>query len=119
MRDRNWYDNNRVRLSKGLPETLNLSFAEMQESEWSPEFEKLMRNRLMMGSIRYGKLKATGKPAYDRTASIMKRLEKYKETGNKEFLVDCANLCLVEFVECKHPNAHFSAIDDGEHVQVK
>ena len=120
MRDRNWYNANRSRLTKGLPETglaIHL-IDELKVSEWSPEFERLMRNRLLMGSIRYGKLRAKGKPAYDRTGSIIKRLERYKETGNKEFLVDCANLCLVEFVECKHPKAHFSAVDGGEHVEI-
>jgi hypothetical protein len=106
---------------KGLPETSSgkLDLAELKESEWSEEFEQLMRNRLLLGSIRYGRLNAKGKPVYARTASILKRLELYKESGNKEYLVDCANLCLCEFVECRHPKAHFAAIDDGEHVKTK
>src|ERR1035437_4272841 len=119
MRERDWYNANRNRLSKGLPETgLGIHLIdELKASEWSPEFETLMRHRLVMGSLRYGKLGAKGKPTYDRTSSIIKRLESYKETGNKEFLVDCANLCLCEFVECRHPKAHFASIDDGEHVK--
>ena len=86
-------------------------------TEWDTEFEQLMRNRLVMGAMRYGKIGAPGKPIYDRVSSIIKRMEKYKATGNKEFLVDVANLCLLEFVECHHPNAHFHAIDDGEHTE--
>ena len=84
-------------------------------TEWSGEFEQLMRNRLVMGALRYGRLGAPGKPQYDRIASIVRRLEKYRATGNLEMLVDAANLCLCEFVEGDHPLKHFSALDDGEH----
>jgi len=89
---------------------------ELQKTEWSNEFELLMRNRLCMGALRYGRIGANGKPKYNRIDSIIKRMNKFRETGNKEYLVDAANLCLLEFVECDHPNAHFDAIDDGEHV---
>lgn len=92
---------------------------ELRASEWSPEFERLMRNRLMMGALRYGRLGAEGKPQYDRIASAVKRLQQYDRTGNQELLVDAANLCLVEFVEGRHPTRHFHAVDDGEHVEVK
>ena len=94
-------------------------FAELQKSEWSPEFEQLMRNRLIMGGIRYGFLGTKGKPQYDRIASIKKRLNQYRETGNLELLVDAANLCVCEFVEGDHPNRHFHAHDDGEHTKVR
>lgn len=106
----------------GLPEIesgATVSLVELQKSEWSFEFEKLMRNRLIMGALRYGRIGAKNKPKYDRVTSMIKRLNKYQETGNKEFLVDVANLCLLEFEECHHPTAHFNSIDDGEHVCVK
>jgi hypothetical protein len=89
----------------------------LRESEWSDEFEELMRNRLVMGAIRYGKLHAPGKPQYDRIASIQRRLDAYREDGNKEHLVDVANIALCEFEECNHPNAHFYAIDGGDHQE--
>lgn len=96
-----------------------LSYKDLAKSEWSPKFEQLMRNRLIMGALRYGLLHAPGKPQYDRIASIVKRLNVYKETGNTEHLVDAANLCLMEFEEGKHPKKHFAAHDDGIHVQTK
>lgn len=89
---------------------------ELAASEWSPQFEQLMRNRLIMGALRYGKLGAENKSQYDRIASMQKRLIKYQQSGNMELLVDIANLCLCEFVECHHPTKHFHSIDDGEHV---
>lgn len=78
-----------------------------------------MRDRLLMGAIRYGKLGAPGKPQYDCVGEIKRRAGKYEQTGNTEFLVDCANMALVEFVEGAHPQKHFKAIDDGEHARVK
>lgn len=126
MQNSRFFLDNLWRWKCGLPELDGTEHAEptidvdaLRKSEWSNEFEQLMRNRLVMGAIRYGKIGAPGKPTYDRVASMQKRLAKYTETGNKEFLVDVANLCLLEFVECAHPNAHFSAIDDGEHVEVQ
>lgn len=90
----------------------------LRESEWSVKFETLMRNRLVMGAIRYGRIN-THRPAYDRMKSIDSRLTSYKLTGNDELLVDIANLCLLEFVEGKHPLKHFKAYDDAEHVAAK
>lgn len=72
---------------------------QLRMSEWSGAFERYMRNRLVMGAIRYGELHAPNKPQYDRLASIIKRAEQYKRTKNKELLVDIANLCLCEFEE--------------------
>ncbi len=104
-----------------MPElpTEKLKLEELRRTEWSPEFEQLMRNRLIMGAWRYHRLHDRRRPAYDCVGSIIKRLARYQETGNTEHLVDCANLCLVEFVAGRHPNKHFSASDDAEHTEVR
>lgn len=95
-----------------------LYLGKLAQSEWSYEFEELMRNRLIMGVFRYGyKLGAKGKPQFDRIGSAIRHLKQYRDTGNLEHLVDAANLCLVEFVEGKHPNQHFNAVDDGDHAE--
>lgn len=93
------------------------SLDELKNTEWSPVFEILMRNRLIMGAIRYGRLKAKGKVKYNRVDSIKQRMDLYTETGNAEHLVDVANLCLLEFEEPNHPNYHFNSIDDGHHTK--
>lgn len=95
------------------------SMEELQQTQWSKEFEQLMRNRLVIGSLRYGKMLANGKPQYDRIASARRHLEQYEESGNLEHLVDVANTCLIEFLEGNHPNRHFCGIDDGEHAKIK
>ena len=91
----------------------------LKDSEWSFKFECLQRSRLIMGAIRYGPIGALNKPQWDRVPDMMRRLNEYMETGNLENLVDVANLCLLEFVEGKHPNRHFSPSDDGPHVKLK
>lgn len=92
------------------------SLESLQRSEWSPLFEKLMRVRLLMGRFRYGRMNRIGDKNYDRVASAKHRLQMYRETGNTEYLVDVANLCMLEFEHGTHPNKHFNAIDDGHHV---
>lgn len=93
-----------------------ISLDELRQSEWSEAFERLMRNRLVMGALRYGRLGAAQKPRYDRVGAICKRINEYSKTGNLELLVDVANLALLEFEEGRHPKRHFSPVDDGEHV---
>ena len=93
------------------------SLEELKKTEWSPEFEQYMRNRLIMGAIRYGRLKAKGKSKYNRIDSIRQRLDLYLVDGNGEHLVDIANLCLLEFEEPNHPNFHFKAADDKIHTE--
>ena len=120
--DEQYFMNNLWRWKCGLTEKEEpkiTTFEELEKTEWSVEFETYMRNRLIMGAMRYGRLGAVNKPKYDCVSSMIKRLNKYKETGNKEFLIDVANICLVEFVECNHPNMHFESIDDGEHASIK
>jgi len=92
------------------------SHNDLCRTEWSPEFEQLMRNRLLIGRFRYGRMDRVEQRNYDRIGSAIARLKRYQETGNLEFVVDAANLCLMEFEHSEHPDLHFDAIDDGEHV---
>lgn len=90
---------------------------ELLLTECSPEFERLRRNRMVMGALRYGRLGAKGKPTYDRVDSMVRRLRKYETSLNAEHLVDVANLAMLEFVEGEHNGVH--SVDDGEHTKVK
>jgi len=88
---------------------------QLRQSEWDEEFERLMRNRLLMGAFRYGLLEDPGKGAYDHLGSIRRRLEMYEADGNLEHLVDAANICLVEFHAGRRRGQSLSPQDDGEH----
>ena len=89
----------------------------LRETEWSVLFEKYMRNRLIMGALRYGRMRAERAP-YDHIADIRHRALKYLSDGNQEHLVDIANLALLEYVRhCCHPKPVFHTLDDGEHTK--
>jgi hypothetical protein len=88
----------------------------IENTEWSDEFEKYQRDRLIMGALRYGKLYAKDKVQYDRISGMKRYIEEYLNTGNLECLVDVANYCILEFVNGNHPNKHFSTGDSEYHV---
>jgi len=71
----------------------------LRETEWSADFERLMRNRLVMGAIRYGAIGAEGKPRYDRIGRAIKELDAFRKDHNTERLVDVANMMLLIFCE--------------------
>lgn len=90
-----------------------LAPARLSITEWSDRFEILMRNRLIMGAMRYSKLAEPRPPGISdiHLRYIEQRLETYKQTGNTEMLVDIANICLVEFEKGDHSLKHFKAIE--------
>jgi hypothetical protein len=91
----------------------------LRRTEWSKEFEELCKNRMIMGSFRYERMEEKKKKTsrYDYIGDAVKRLNKYQATGNAEYLVDVANLCMLEFLFGEHKQKHFSSSDDGEHCQ--
>ena len=92
------------------------SIESLRRTERNPEFERLCMNRKILGAMRYGLLGAEGKPKYDRASDMIRRLKEYVVDGNKEHLVDVANLCEMEFVE---GDGILMSKDDGEHTPEK
>lgn len=90
-------------------------YEELVESEWCQDFECYMRNRLILGALRYSLLHDKDAPPWNNIGSIISRAEKYLKDGNQEHLVDIANLSLIEFVRPScHPNPHFSPDDSRD-----
>jgi hypothetical protein len=108
---------NRLNIPTDLKPIPNAKFVNLKNTEWCGEFEINMRNRLIMGAMRYGKMNAPNKPKYDRVSDMIRRLKEYGLSGNLENLVDVANLAMMEYVEGEHPNRHFESSDDGEHTK--
>lgn len=102
----------------GLPPADDSEFELMKVTEWSPRFEQLMRNRLLMGRLRYGPMayKKANAHKYDCPEYAVKKIRDYQQTGNQEFLVDAANMLLLEF---ELGSGVWKPIDDGEHQPVK
>jgi hypothetical protein len=92
---------------------------ELRRTEWSPEFEQLMRNRLIIGALRYGRIHGP-RPRYDYVGDAQRRLALYAGTGNTELLVDVANEMLLAWLHDDHPNKHFrSNGEDAGHCALK
>ncbi len=114
----------RLHAKAGLsdPPEPKYDFSALEKSEWSPEFERLMRNRLLMGALRYGVLEEKRKRTkeWDLMGAVEKKIALYHTTGNTEYLVDIANYCLLEFECGKRPDKHFTALDNHhDHCQLK
>ena len=91
----------------------------LHQSEWFPEFEQLMRNRLIMGAFRYQLFKDKACSASLMFEYLKQKVAVYEKTGNREALVDIANMAGLEFMFPSHPNAHWAAgDDDSSHCQV-
>lgn len=104
-----------LRVRCGLPRIGNpgrsaRSYDMLSVTEWSPRLERHMRNRLIVGALRYGLLHDKRKPAWDRISRAIAELQLFREDHNKERLVDAANMCLLEFEE---GFGHFEASDDA------
>jgi len=120
------YLNNLWRWKCGMSELeepikVTLDFEALAKSQMSERFVEYMTNRMVLGTFRYGKWQDNKKNGVkiDRISSIRKRLDLFEKTGNSEYLVDIANLAMIEFEISDHPNLHFAAIDDGCHAEFK
>jgi hypothetical protein len=92
----------------------------LKRSEWSSVFERYMRNRLVIGAMRYTLLNDPDAPKWDTIGSIIDRAQCYLQTGNQEHLVDIANLAMIEFCRPScHSAPHWSPADDGQHTKKK
>ena len=86
------------------------------EHQFSASFRYGRDCRMIMGGYRYGNIRDAGSRVHPRirTNSMIKRIKRYIETGNTEYLMDVANLAEIEFIASTHPNKHFHAVDGAE-----
>lgn len=83
-------------------------------SEFSQAFVDYMKNRMAVSYAKYGPVKAAYPHKVNAIESAQRRIEKYHETGNTEWLVDAANFLMIEFMLPSHPQAHFRGTDSNE-----
>lgn len=96
----------------------SVNLEDLMQTEWNAEFENLMRNRLLMGALRYGLMKDPEKAKYNYLEAMEDKIKQYRITGNDELLVDIGNYALLEFTLGRHPNKHFKATDDKNHAKL-
>lgn len=84
-------------------------------SDYSEEFDKLRKNRVEVSSHKYGSAKknfSTGNVQAIPTCMLC--IDKYKDTGNTEYLCDAANYLMFEFMFPQVPGAFFKATDSKD-----
>jgi len=84
------------------------------KSEDCPRFHTRMKQAMEVSFHKYGPVRQAYPHKVDALASLDKRLRLYKETGNKDYLIDIANFSMIEFMLPAHENAHDKPTDGGE-----
>lgn len=83
----------------------------------SAEFQTMRENSMFVSHFKYGWPEDTYarkiSPA-SALANLEKRLEAYKETGNKDYLMDIANFADLEFQYPSISSAHLNRNNEGE-----
>ena len=84
-------------------------FDTILKSEYSERFDKIRKEMMVMSCYKYGPLKDNygNYKCMNAIGNIRKRLERYEETGNTEFLADIANFAMIEFMCPSIPGAHY------------
>lgn len=98
------------------------SLEELKKTQWDNDFEYLlrrnnsfvddefiqfMRNRMIMGSFRYGLMEDQDYGRFDLVQYIRDKQKSFYKTKNLECLVDAANNCLIMFVHGKRLNHEY------------
>lgn len=93
----------------------NKDFDTILKYEYSEKFDAIRKNMMIMSCYKYGSLKDNydNYKCMDAIGNIKKRLEKYEETGNTEFLADIANFAMIEFMYPSIEGAKYSQTDSG------
>ena len=85
------------------------------DREYSSEFDKLRKSRVELSYFKYGPARKNfGEGLVSALGSLDLCIDKYKKTGNTEYLVDAANYLMFEFMYPSIKGAHFKATDSSE-----
>ncbi len=84
------------------------------EREYSSEFDKLRMSRVEVSYFKYGPARDNfGSGRVDAIGSLELCLEKFKKTGNTEYLLDVANYAMFRYMY-PLPGEYFKATDSNE-----
>lgn len=87
---------------------------EIEATEVSQKFLGRMKQAMVMSFHKYGPLKDAYPHKVKAITTLEDRLNKYKETGNADYLVDVANFAMIEFMRPAHAQFHDKPTDGGE-----
>ena len=85
------------------------------EEEYSERFDELRKNRVKTSYYKYGSVKINfGEQLVEAIPTAEVCIEKYRQTGNTEYLCDAANYLMFEFMYPQKEGAFFRATDSNE-----
>lgn len=88
--------------------------SDILKHEYSEQFDKLRKNRVEMSFFKYGSAKKNfGEGRVDAIGSLELCIEKFKRTGNTEYLLDVANYAMFRYM-FPMPGKFFKATDSRE-----
>lgn len=86
----------------------------MMSKEHSEEFDKLRKNRVQVSFFKYGAARDNfGSGRVDAIGSLDLCLDKFKKTGNTEYLLDVANYAMFRYMY-PMPGEYFRPTDRRE-----
>lgn len=90
-------------------------YGEEHPTEYSDEFDRLRQNRAAVSFYKYGPAKLNfGEKLVDAMGCVERCINKYKGTGNTEYLCDAANYLMFEYMYPQKEGAYFKATDSSE-----
>lgn len=100
----------------GKTGNIDKDFSEVLKSEYSERFDNIRKKMMVTSYYKYGALKDNYDKfkCMDALGNIEKRLAKYRETGNTEFLADLANFAMIEFMYPSIEGAKYTPTASGE-----
>ena len=85
------------------------------DEEYSERFDELRKNRVKTIYYKYGSVKINfGEKLVEAIPTAEVCIEKYRQTGNTEYLCDAANYLMFEFMYPQKEGAFFRATDSNE-----
>lgn len=84
-------------------------FEDILKTEYSVAFDDARKKAMVTSFYKYGPARKNHGEykCMDAVENLKRRLEKYQETGNTEFLVDVANFAMLEFMFPSIPGARY------------
>ena len=83
--------------------------------EYSEEFDKLRQNRVKTSYHKYGSARINfGEKLVEAIPTALQCIEKYKATGNTEYLLDAGNYIMFEYMYPQQEGAYFRATSSSE-----
>ena len=94
---------------------MSKDISQILATEYSERFDEIRKNMMVVSYFKYGPLSDNYEKykCMDALGNIEKRLAKYRETGNTEFLADIANFAMIEFMHPSIPGAKYTPTDNG------